>query len=268
MTAAPDLCAPWIGTTEVKALRKYRDIPDEDIAPLLMPASELCYKLSGREFPGLCTVTDLRPCVSPGTYATLPHSLSELILWYGKCGCGGQPWAGSCTCTDWIYQLDLGPYSPTSKAQVSEVRVDGLPFDPAKWTISDFQYLQRLDGQSWPLIQRLDVASDQPLTWAIDLEYGVKPPEDAQLACAMFCGEMALALNPESGECSLPERVQSVVRQGVTYVVTDPQDYVNAGRTGILLVDIWLNATNPDSSRGKAMLSFPGRGGQPGRVRT
>lgn len=268
MTLAPDLCAPWIGTTEVRAIEKFKDLPDEKIAPLLMPASLLCYKLSGRHFPGLCTVTDLRPCVSPAVYAKLPHNLTELILWYGRCGCGGSPWSGSCVCTDYVYQLDLGPYSPTTVAQVSEVRVDGAAFDPTKWTISDFQYLQRLDGQSWPLIQRLDLPSTEVGTWAVDLEYGTPPPEDAQLACALFCGEMTLTLNPGSGVCGLPERVQSVVRQGVTYVITDPQQYIDAGRTGIPLIDMWLTATNPSGSRGKAQLSFPGKGGQPGRVRT
>lgn len=265
---APDLCVPWIGTTEVKAAgSKYASLSDAQIAPLLMPASELCYKLSGREFPGVCPVTDLRPCLAPGNWGQLPHNFTEAVLWYGACGCGGEPWLG-CECSDGIYSLDLSPYTPTSISQISEVRIDGAVFDPSKYTVLDRQTLARTDGQSWPLSQRFDRASTEVLTWAIDFEYGIPPPEDAQLACAMLVGEMVLSLFPDSGECSLPARVQSVVRQGISYVITDPLTYIGEGKTGILLVDIWLTATNPSGGRGGATLSYPGKPGLPGRRRT
>lgn len=41
-------------------------------------------------------------------------------------------------------------------------------------------------------------------------------------------------------ECSLPERVTSINRQGVSWTILDPQDFLKDGLTGIGPVDAWL----------------------------
>lgn len=40
--------------------------------------------------------------------------------------------------------------------------------------------------------------------------------------------------------CALPERITSVTRQGVSWTVLDPQDFLNKGYTGMSRVDHWL----------------------------
>lgn len=41
-------------------------------------------------------------------------------------------------------------------------------------------------------------------------------------------------------ECSLPERITSINRQGVSWTILDPQDFLSDGLTGIGPIDAWL----------------------------
>jgi hypothetical protein len=41
-------------------------------------------------------------------------------------------------------------------------------------------------------------------------------------------------------ECALPERITSISRQGATWTILDPQDFLQDGLTGIGPVDQWL----------------------------
>ena len=44
--------------------------------------------------------------------------------------------------------------------------------------------------------------------------------------------------------CSLPERITTVTRQGATWTVLDPQDFLSRGLIGFAPVDQWLSAVN------------------------
>lgn len=265
---ASDLCAPWIGFDEVHRLQKYQALSEAQVAPYLMPASEVCFKLSGREWRGICPVVGLRPCRQPvrDLYAKASLASWSNAFWWGRCWCGGDTWMGVCECGLNIYSLDLKPYTPI--ASIDEVRLDGSVVSPSLYVVYDWRYLSRVDGQAWPTVQRMELPDTAFQTFAIDLHYGQAAPEDAQLAAATLAGEMALAMNPGLGTCVLPDRIQTVVRQGVTYVIADPQAYLDAGRTGIYLIDLWLRATNPKGVTQKAALSYPGQVGTPGRLRT
>ena len=49
-------------------------------------------------------------------------------------------------------------------------------------------------------------------------------------------------------ECELPQRVQSVTRQGVSVTVLDQFEDLDEGRTGIWLIDSWVaSVTRPPS---------------------
>lgn len=41
--------------------------------------------------------------------------------------------------------------------------------------------------------------------------------------------------------CALPERITSVSRQGMSWTILDPQDFLTKGLTGISVVDHWLS---------------------------
>ena len=49
----------------------------------------------------------------------------------------------------------------------------------------------------------------------------------------------------QGNPCALPERITSVTRQGVSWTVLDPQDFLDKGYTGMSRVDHWLAAVKP-----------------------
>jgi hypothetical protein len=49
----------------------------------------------------------------------------------------------------------------------------------------------------------------------------------------------------ECGECELPGRTTSVQREGISYTILDPQDYLRDGKTGLPSVDLWISTANP-----------------------
>jgi hypothetical protein len=49
----------------------------------------------------------------------------------------------------------------------------------------------------------------------------------------------------ECGECQLPGRTTSVQREGLSFTLLDPQDYLRDGKTGLPSVDLWISSTNP-----------------------
>lgn len=54
--------------------------------------------------------------------------------------------------------------------------------------------------------------------------------------------------------CNLPERITSVNRQGVSWTILDPLDFLDKGLTGIGAVDSWVTAVN---GRGVARMIDP-----------
>lgn len=63
-------------------------------------------------------------------------------------------------------------------------------------------------------------------------------PAGADLAAQRLAEEYLLAYRGK--ECSLPERVTNISRQGVSWTILDPQDFLQDGLTGIAPVDQWL----------------------------
>jgi len=277
MTVSADLCAPWIGYDEVHHLKKYEGLSEDDIAPWLMPASEICFRLSGRHFQGLCTVTSLRPCRNP-CYSSgrrreaIGYTQEDyggwLAYWSGPCTCGQAP-LGACSCGS-LFQLDLSPWFPVQ--EITEVKVDGEVIDTSLYQLYEARVLTNatpvvsptltdveaaVSTGGWPGCQDLRLPDSEPGTWSISFKWGSRPPEDAQMACAMLAGELALAGVGATG-CTLPERVQTVTRQGITFALLDPQTFLDAGRTGIYLIDLWLASmgkeSGPDSG---ASLAYP-----------
>lgn len=73
----------------------------------------------------------------------------------------------------------------------------------------------------------------------IDYVYGNPPPLDMQRAIDMFATELDLAANGQ--ECQLPSRVTSVVREGVSWTVLDPQQFLEGGKTGLYYPDLVIS---------------------------
>lgn len=98
----------------------------------------------------------------------------------------------------------------------------------------------------------------------VTYEYGSKPSALVQSAIDTLAAELAAAENPNA-ECRLPERVTSVSRQGVSWTVIDPQDFLEQGRTGIYEVDLAIKAAGTSKARARVFSpEFP----PPDRIET
>lgn len=257
-----DLCGPWAGWEDVVAIGVYSSLAEVDVAPLLMPATQILWRMSGRKYSGVCAYTGLRPCkrYSGPPVPGLLHwgsdfgnvAVRQAQFWWGRdCGCGWN----ECSC--WVDYLDFGDLSPVQS--VDQVTIDGVVIDPAEYQLFDHGFLVRMGGKVWPTQQRLDLPTTAVGTWSVDLHAGPVPPEDAVMAAAVLAAELAMALGPgTAGECRLPERVQSVTRQGVSYLVADPQQFFGEGRTGLYFPDLFLASANPEGRHRRAVLGYVG----------
>lgn len=195
---------------------------------------------------GLCEVT-LRPSrddCAGSTYlgrTGIPDPVAGSYGWHAltlsggfvsRVGCGICD--DRCGCTEPVSIRLPGPIH-----QVNEVLVDGNVVDAADYRVDNGKRLVRQDGDGWPVCNDVGKPPTEPGTWQVTYLQGVPVPEGGQVAAGVLACEMAkaLALSPD---CRLPQRVQTITREGVTVGVLDPFDGIGEGRTGIWLVDSWV----------------------------
>lgn len=256
-----DVCSPWATANDVCApCDGYDAIDPIVLEDALMAASNVLYHATGRQFPGSCEDV-VRPTggwngVNWWRFRTYWPGWGS-----GGYGWGSWPWAGwagvSCGCQgrqvgcSWLPEIDLGE-GTLKITEVTEVLIDGEVVDPATYRVDEYRWLVRTTpnadtpNEGWPCCQRLDLPTTEVGTMQVTYVYGTPPPAGgAQAAAALAC-QYALACTPGAeGECSLPERVTSVTRQGVSMVVIDPMDFLDEGKTGIYSVDQWIKSVNP-----------------------
>jgi hypothetical protein len=155
------------------------------------------------------------------------------------CDCGN-----SCSCIA-LSEVPL-PY-PVSG--VGEVRVGGIVLDPSEYRVDDFRTLVRLNpslltpAPVWPKCQDLTLDDTHPDTFSISVTYGKVVPHLVTLGTAELACQLLKAC--VGANCQLPQRIQSMTRQGITVGFLDTMAFLEKGRTGIYLVDIAINTFNP-----------------------
>ena len=229
-------------------------------ADMQLVASEILHLLSGHQYPGVCSQT-VRPCSGGSSvpynwpYPTYPQ-LSNGTWFNNSCGCHVSY---DCGCKG-IPQVDLGR---SDIRLISEVNIDGTTLPASSYRLDARRYLVRTDGSQWPCCQDLSKNIGEVGTWYVTLSYGVNPPTVGQLAAGKLACELQKACD-DADDCKLPSRVTNVVRQGVSFTVLDPQDFLSEGRTGLYEVDLFLSSVNPNGLRRRATAWSPG---MTGRVR-
>jgi len=188
----------------------------------LLAASEILYRLSGGRWRGTgCTRTLV---VEAGPRGELPLPLP---------GTGQRPASrhpGS--------RLTLPDYPVTS---VTSVHVNTILLPAVSYRLENGRWLRRLDGAGDPIAW---TGSEVQVIYA----FGAAPPYGGARAAEVLGVEIALAL-AGSESCALPQRVQTITRQGMTVAMLDPQDYLREGLSGLPEVDLWLAAVNPGKLR-------------------
>lgn len=262
--SAPDVgvCNNWITSEDLLGgccPLLSPEVDPQTVENAITIATNLLFRLSGRQFPGLCELT-VRPCSSSGCNGcanggwwagagwsswwwnsavgswsvAYPFTSAELLN--GLCGC-----AGRCELSSVIL--------PNPVASVSEVVINGEVLASSAYRVVNFRRLERIDGGHLPCSQDFtrDSApdsSDANGTWQVTFQFGRGPGADGEIMCQLLACQFALGLCGSDG-CVLPERTSRIVREGVTMELIDMTQLMNDGLTGLPMVDQWLRSVNP-----------------------
>jgi len=214
---------------------------------LTVAATSMLWNWTGRQF-GRCEVT-IRPCRDDcgknfTTYrgrtgvpiSGLANSPFQPVLIGGEffnlsCGlCKSK-----CKC-DGAFSLRL----PGPVDSVLQVRIDGDVVDPSLYRVDNRGLLTRQDGDPWPECQDMDSPAGSVDTFDITYLRGLPVPEHGQIAAGVLACELASAAI--GADCRLPQRVQTITREGVTVGVLDTFDQIKEGATGIWIIDSWVSS--------------------------
>lgn len=229
--------------TECFAWASYEDLPESaagmhpaaDWCGYLALATDVLWAATGRRWRGESRTEQvaLRAAPPRAGEGSWPYHGS-----WGSCGCyGGLTAAGAPWWRPW-------PYSHFEPAAVrlprpdvtaiTSVLLDGAVF--TGWAL-DGSWLARTDGGTWPVCR--DRAT-------VTYTFGRTPPDAGRIAAVELAVELgrATACNPDRA-CQLPKRLQSITRQGITYVALDNLEFLDKGLTGLTSVDLWIRSVNP-----------------------
>ncbi len=200
--------------------------PEHPQAQLALDIStQVLTALTGHLYQESHTVTemyDTRVLLSAGA-SPYPATYNGILLPVAKPGC-------ECNACGVVHRIRLRGRPVTS---IIEVYVAGRKLNPNEYLLLDHSVLGFLTQ---------DVCCAGCVI--VRYRYGGNIPPTGKFAAIKLANELIESLEPE-GDCKLPERVTSISRQGVSWTLLDPQEFLSEGRTGIYEVDLFLTAYNP-----------------------
>lgn len=226
------MATPWITADDLE------DPTDVEAVGAARAASMLLYQLSGRKYPGLATTTEFYERPEDCSGYRLDRVIQTAQSYATGYGCLHHPRRR--------LRLRRRPVRSVTELRVSPDD-DRRLVDPSEYQVVDRTYLRALPGASW-----------SPCTQDLEVTYtsGAQVPE-AGLRAARVLGNELLKARTGDSSCQLPDRVTSLSRQGVSFTILDPQDFLKEGRTGLYEVDLFLASANPDKARKRAKVFSP-----------
>lgn len=208
-------------------------------------AGDVLWALSGRQY-GECRRT-VRPCAQRCAHDVdidwwdvrarrLGYRVADTSLPWPLCSCASM--VDRCGCTT-VEVLQL----PKNTTAIEEIVVDGVVLPRSAYRLDRGGRVYRLDGGVWPVCQDFNAVPGEVGAWTVTYRRGVAVPAGGRLAGGILKCEILKALLAKP--CNLPDRVQTIVRNGTSMVLLDPQDFLSEGKTGIYTVDLWLLSVNP-----------------------
>lgn len=195
-------------------------------------ASQLLWSLSGRKF-------------HTGTVVTERYVVDRSWLGpYVRTPVRGVPVFDS----DWgVFVVD--PHDWNDR----RIRLDGTPVRQVG-SVTSLATGELLDPEEYAVINRRFLQLNTFIPRGIDVSYtyGQEPPKAGQMAALAMARQFFYLWSGRESECSLPDRVTSVSRQGVNWVLLDNQDFLDDLKTGVYAVDLFLRSVNPDKARVKS----------------
>lgn len=215
-------------------------------AVLASAAVRILWAATGRQY-GLCEKV-LRPCRrNCGSYwGGLPTPARVNGEWLNiPCG----TCAGSCGCST------VSEFTAENIDSVLGVTVDAEVLDPAEVVrVYDRRRVLRVDGEAWPACQDLNADAGMEGTWSVTVLQGLPAPEGGDVMAGILLCELAKACTGDDG-CRLPQRLQSISRQGETMVFMDRFEGIDKMRTGLYEVDLWIESARTSIGRGPSISS-------------
>jgi hypothetical protein len=227
-------------------------------------ATEILYRLSGKQFAGQCGPVTIRPVARPvdadsrgfmrrnrsyggyGSTSTMSMGMAPVVSQYGPA---------------YPPEIILSDFPVRS---IELVKIDGVVIPPDEYELREFQRLVRLrpttssvptDRWGWPTSQIPDLPDTEVGTFSITYTFGADPGIGGRMAAIALAESFAL---PKLGDTSrYPTRVSSFTRQGVAAQVVSPIDMVSKGMTGVVEADTWLMTVNPTKARRQAQVWSP-----------
>lgn len=200
-------------------------------------ASYVLWSLSGRSYSPANVTTeayDTRQALSAGTrvYPVFMGGRPYNTTACSKCACSG---------CGVFHRTRLRGYPVRT---VIDVWVDGCLLSPHDYVLLDNSVLGLMNGA---------VCGAQCLV--VKYVWGSGVPPGGKNAAAKLAQE--LLESARGGDCSLPERVTSVSRQGMSWTLLDPQDFLSEGRTGVYEIDLMLASLNPAKALARPRVFSP-----------
>lgn len=240
------LCGPWAAPSDVPEKWRQRASTNQWIVTLGL-AAEVLYQLTGHRFRGV-------GCLDRMVLRSRPPSI----------GTGDWPFLSTaCDCwalADGYYPGALFPGAWFSNAAwsgrhprimavqleadataITRVETPAGDLDPAAYRLSGSGWAERTDGGAWALC-----GPSGPTT--IHYDKGQAPPAGGVTACVNLGIELVKSWCGDAG-CAIPQNASTVTRQGIT-ITMDPSAFLKEQRTGVPIVDLWIESMNPRRANG------------------
>lgn len=257
------LCALDGWTLDQSCMDIPDDTPPEVIERWRKVAAELLYGLTGNRLGPSCPVT-VRPCrkacaetfsrffnqgqfLGAGFQATgpfIPYMANGSMYNASLCGCASQ-----CHCGPELCEV----YLPGPVYDIVSVDIGGVPVPPDQYGILDGRYLVRRSdveaddpaGTCWPSCQDMSLPPGEDGTFTVVYRTGVPLSTLGIAALSALTAHYIKGCNGCGCGVSDTRNLTRLNRQGVQLEFASPQQLLGEGRTGIEIVDQFLNLANP-----------------------
>lgn len=220
------MVAPWIKSVDTA-------FPESPYAQTAVDyASFVLYKLTGEKYPGVATTTETY--VSESRTATLADPVSTTAL-------QNIPAIGIPDRVQYPQRLYL---RGTPVHEVTSVKYGDKLLATEDYALYNRRFLKLRRGAQW------DYFCDQKGI-TVTYSYGMMPPKAGVLAAQTLANELLILMGEgrSGAECRIPERVRSVSREGISFDMIDPQEFMDDGRTGIWEIDLFIRTANPSRAK-------------------
>ena len=220
------MVTPWITAAETA-------FPESPYAQTAVEyATFVLYKLTAEKYPGISRTTESYVAESRGSSHADPVSTEALQ---------NIQRIGVPTSIQYPKRLYL---RGTPVHEVFSVHYGETLLDDSEYILFNKRFLKLRNGVIW------NYACDQRGI-TVDYSYGMLPPQAGILAATTLANELLILMGEGSdmNQCRIPERVRSVSREGISFDMIDPQEFMDEGKTGIWEIDLFIRTANPSRAK-------------------